>query len=166
MCQCPSTSVPDFFLHNISSSFSPMSFKFTDLVPGQDLELINFSWLWLNFEGHRGLLGFKINIVYAILPSVSPLAFKFTDMSMDKTLNWLTFYDYGSILKVTGGHYVSKLTLFMQYFLVFHQWLSNSQISDHRQDLELIHFSWLWLNFHGTGGHYVSKLTLFMWYFM
>ena len=34
-----------------------------------------------------------------------------------KTLNWLTFCDYGSIFKVAGGHYVSKLNLFMRYFL-------------------------------------------------
>ena len=37
---------------------------------GWDLEWINFSWLWLNFQGHRRSLCFKINFVYAILPVV------------------------------------------------------------------------------------------------
>ena len=47
--------------------------------------------------------------------SFSLLAFKFSDMvTMDKTLNWLTFCDLDSIFKVTGGDYVSKLTLLMQ----------------------------------------------------
>ena len=46
------------------------------------------------------------------------MGFKFTDMvSMDKTLNWLTFHDFDWIFNVTGDHYVTKLTLFMQYFL-------------------------------------------------
>ena len=40
-------------------------------------------------------------------------------VTMDNTLNWLTFRDYGSIVKVTWGYYVSKLTLFMWYFLEF-----------------------------------------------
>ena len=50
--------------------------------------------------------------------SFSPMDFIFSDMvTMDKTLNWFTFCDNGSIFKVTGGHYVSKVTLFMWYFL-------------------------------------------------
>ena len=36
---------------------------------GLDLELMNFSWLWLNFQGHRRSC-FKINFVYAIFPVV------------------------------------------------------------------------------------------------
>ena len=41
----------------------------------------------------------------------SPMAFLFADMvTIDKTLNWFTFRDYGSIFKVTEIHYVSKLT--------------------------------------------------------
>ena len=41
------------------------------------------------------------------------MAFKFSDMvTLDKTLNWLTFCEICSIFKVTGGHYVSKFTLF------------------------------------------------------
>ena len=59
------------------------------------------------------------DFVYAIFPTVFwPKVFQFSDIvSMDKTLNWLTFRDLGSIFKVTKGHYVSKLTLFTWYFL-------------------------------------------------
>ena len=50
--------------------------------------------------------------------SFSSMAFKFSNMlTTEKTLNEFTFHDYGSVFKVKRGHYVSKLTLFMQYFL-------------------------------------------------
>ena len=76
------------------------------------------------------------------------MGFKFSDMvTMDKTWNWLTFCDHGSIFNVTGGHYVSKLTLFTQYFL---KKIANGfqilRYGDHGQDLELINVSWQWLN--------------------
>ena len=59
-----------------------------------------------------------------------PMAFKSSDMvNKDETVNWLPFRDLGSIFKVTGDHYVSKLTLFTWYFWqFFFRWLSNSQI--------------------------------------
>ena len=73
------------------------------------------------------------------------MAFKFSDMvTMDKALNRLTFCEYGSIFKVTEGHYVSKLSLFMQYLLqVFANGFQILRYSDHGQDLELINSSWL-----------------------
>ena len=40
---------------------------------------------------------------------------RYSDHGQD--LNLLTFRDIVSIFKFTGGHYVSKLTLFTQYFL-------------------------------------------------
>ena len=50
--------------------------------------------------------------------SVSPIVFKFSDMvTVDTTLNWFTCLDYVSIFKVTGGHCVSKLTMFTWYCL-------------------------------------------------
>ena len=39
-------------------------------------------------------------------------------VTMDNTLNGFPFHDHGSIFKVPEG-YVSKLTLFMRYFLEF-----------------------------------------------
>ena len=45
-------------------NFSTMAFKFSDL------ELVNFSWPWLNFQGHTESLCFKSNFVYAIFPVV------------------------------------------------------------------------------------------------
>ena len=73
--------------------------------------------------------------------SFSLMAFKFTDMvTMDKTLN--RFCYYGSFFKVTGGHYVSKLTLFTGYF---QQFFANGfqvlRYGDHGPDLERINFS-------------------------
>ena len=58
-------------------------------------------------------------------------------------------------------------TLFTQYVLQF--FTNDFHIfiySDHGQDLELIHLSWLWLNCKGHRDHYVSKLTLFRRYFL
>ena len=105
--------------------------------------------------------------LHNIACSFSPMTFKFSDMAiMDKTLNWLTFRDCGSIFKVTGGH-ASKLTLFTQYFLQF--FTNGFQIlrcDDHEQGLELLNSSWLWRNFQGRRGYYVSKLTLFTQYFL
>ena len=37
---------------------------------GKDLELINFSWPWCNFQGHRESLCFKIKFVFVIFPVV------------------------------------------------------------------------------------------------
>ena len=108
------------------------------------------------------------DFVYGILLIFSTMAFKFTDMvTMEKILHWLMFRDYGSLFKVTGGHYVSKLTLFTCYFLQFFtNGLQILRYGDHGQDLELINFPWLWLNFQGHRGYYVSKLTLFTHYFL
>ena len=55
---------------------------------GQDLELINLLWPWLNFHGHY----------------VSKLIL----VSIDKTFNWITFCELASIFKVTRSHYVSN----------------------------------------------------------
>ena len=68
----------------------------------------------------------------------------------------LTFRDYGSIFKVTWGHYVSKLTLFTQYFLQF--FTNGFQIlryGDYGQNLELVNFLWLLLNFKGHQGSFI-----------
>ena len=67
---------------------------------------------------------------------------KFSDMvTMDKSLNWLTFSDYGSIFNVPEGPYVSKLTLFMRYFLqVFTNFFQILRFGDHGPALELINF--------------------------
>ena len=77
--------------------------------------------LW--FPVTRMWVGVRLRLpdfFYAIFPSFLLMAFKFSDMvTMVKTLNWLTFCDLGSIFKITEGHYVSKLTLFMRYFLQF-----------------------------------------------
>ena len=71
-------------------------------------------------------------------------------VTMEQTLNWLTLCGYGSICTVKGGHYVSKLTLLMQYFLQFFANGFQTLIyGDHGQDLECLNFSWLWLNFQG-----------------
>ena len=44
---------------------------------GQELELINFLWPWLNFQGVKGSLCFKINTVYLIFScSFMLMAFK------------------------------------------------------------------------------------------
>ena len=94
--------------------------------------------------------------------SFSPMAFKLSDMvTMDKTFDWLTFHDYGSIFKVTGHHYVSKLTLFTWYFQQFStngfQILTYMVTMD--KTLNLLMFC-EWPNFQGHRGH-VSKLTFF-----
>ena len=50
--------------------------------------------------------------------------------------------DNGYIFKVTGGHYVSKLTFFMQYFIqVFSNGFQILGYGDHGTDLEMINFS-------------------------
>ena len=93
----------------------------------QNIELINFSWLWLNCQGHRMSLCFKSNFVYVIFLSFSPMAFKFSDMvTMDNTLNWLTFRDCGLIFKVTGGSLCFKINFIYTLFpVVLCWWLSN-----------------------------------------
>ena len=102
-------------------------------------------------------LCFKINFVYVkLLYSFLPIAFTFSDMvTIDKTLNWLTFYDYGSVFKVTR-HYVSKLTLFTQCCL---QFFINSFQHHRYGDLNLVNFSWLWLNFQGHRGLLCFKIN-------
>ena len=51
-----------YFLQVFTNNFQIL--RYGDYV--QDLELINLSWLGLNFHGHRGSLCFKINFVYII----------------------------------------------------------------------------------------------------
>ena len=46
---------------DISYSFLPVVFKFTHMMTmDKDLELSNFSWPWLNFQGHMVSLCFKL----------------------------------------------------------------------------------------------------------
>ena len=80
-----------------------------------------------------------------------PMAFTFSDIvTMDKILNCLTLHDYGSMLKVTGGHYVWKIIFYMRYFLQsFTNGFQILRYGNHEQDLELINFSGLGLNFQG-----------------
>ena len=69
VCLYPSASasVPDFVYAIFPTVFNNgfQILRFSD--HGQDLELINFSWPWLNFQGHRGAC-FKIN--FYIFPVV------------------------------------------------------------------------------------------------
>ena len=93
------------------------------------------------------------------------MGFKFSDMvTMNKILNWVTFPDYGSICKVKGGHYVSKLTLFAQYFLEFFLPMAFifSYMVTMDKTLNCVIFRDYGSIFKVTEGHYISKLTLFM----
>ena len=57
--------------------------------------------------------------------------------ALDKTLNCVTFCDLVSIIKVTGSHYVSKLTLFTQCCLYFcHDGFQIKTLGKHSQDIE------------------------------
>ena len=96
----------------------------------------------------------------------SPMAFKFLDVvTMDKTLNSLPFCDYDSIFKVIGGHYVSKLTLFMLYFLQFTNGFNFSDMVTMDKTLNLLTFCDYGSIVKVTWGH-VSTLTLFTRYFL
>ena len=95
------------------------------------------------------------------------MAFKFLDVvTMDKTLNWLTFRDYVSIFKVTGGHYVSKLTFFARCFLkVFaNNGFQILRYGDHELHLELLTFH-DWVNFQGHRLSTVNGITVENRYF-
>ena len=77
VCRCPSIrlhpSVPDlfmqyflrYFLQFFANGFQNLRYG----NHGQDLELVNFLWPWLNFQGHRSLC-FKIHFVYTMFPVV------------------------------------------------------------------------------------------------
>ena len=82
---------------------------------GKYLELINFSWLWLNFQSHRGSLCFKIKLCLRnIFCSFVLMACKLRHLvNIDKTFNWLTFHDHASVFKVTAGRYISKLFILL-----------------------------------------------------
>ena len=81
---------------------------------GQDLELIDFSWFWLNFQGTGGHYVSKLTFCLRdISCSFLLMPFQLTHMvSIDKTFN-LTFHELASIFKVTGGHCVSKLFILL-----------------------------------------------------
>ena len=66
----------------------------------QDLLWFPVTQMWVGFRPSTSVPDLCIyNIAYSFLP----MALKFSDMViMDKTLDWLTFRDYGSIFKVTG----------------------------------------------------------------
>ena len=51
-------------LRDIAYSFLPMAFRLSDMVTmNKTLELINFSWPWLNFQGHRGAYVSKLTLL-------------------------------------------------------------------------------------------------------
>ena len=55
-----------YFLPFFTDNFQILGYGYH----GQDLELVNFLWPWLYFQGHRASLCFKINFVYAVFPVV------------------------------------------------------------------------------------------------
>ena len=72
----PSQSVPDYIL-NISYSFFTndfQTFRYGD--HGQDVELINFLWPWLNYQGHRGHYVSKLTVFTRYFLQLSVKGFK------------------------------------------------------------------------------------------
>ena len=81
-----------------------------------------FTWYFL-----QGVIMFQNELCLRnISYSFVPMAFKFLHMvTMDKTLTWLTFYDYGLIFKVTGSLCFKINFVYVVFPVVLCRWLAN-----------------------------------------
>ena len=95
----------------------------------QDRELLNFSWLWLHFQGHRGSLCFKNNFVYSIFLAVfCRWLSHFSDFEWPQTRPWIDYF-FVTLAQVQGHRGSLCFNIYFVFAIfpeVFHQWLSNS----------------------------------------